>query len=314
MIGIFGGTGFIGRNLIDHLNARGMEFRVFSRREVSDLGVETTIIDFENPETYSGHLKDLTSAILLVSASVPSTFANDIASEVKRNVVPYSTFFQAARSSGIQHVIYLSSGGAVYGPPLSPIISEDHPTNPISPYGCGKLMVEEMIRTMSVEGRWTYTIIRASNPVGRYQSSEKGQGLVARALSAAVSNRELEIWGDGSSLRDYIDVRDLCEVITRTLNAEVARNQIYNVGMGKVYSVNEIVEMCSSVAGVEIKKTYVKEKSFLVKDVKLEIEKARRHLAWTPNFDIRSSIESEFSHASALISDAGSAPHLSING
>ncbi|PDQ17200.1 hypothetical protein CN311_31285 [Mesorhizobium sanjuanii] len=300
MIGVFGATGFIGRNLVGHLSAEGVEFRAFARRKIADLGAETTVIDFEDPETYESHLKDLTSAILLVSASVPSTFADDIASEVKRNVVPYSQFFHAARSSDIRHIVYLSSGGAVYGPPIWPVISEDHPTNPISPYGCGKLMVEDMIRTMSVEGRWTYTIIRASNPVGRYQSSEKGQGLVARALGAARLNRVLEVWGDGSSLRDYIDVRDLCEVIARTLTFESAKNQLYNVGMGKVYSVNEIVDMCSSISGVEIEKRYVEEKSFLVKDVRLKVEKVCGHLGWHPKFDIYSAIQSEFAHTPAL--------------
>ncbi|MER9406667.1 NAD-dependent epimerase/dehydratase family protein [Mesorhizobium caraganae] len=313
MIGIFGGGGFIGRNLIDYLNAAEVEFRVFSRRDVPNLNGRTTIIDFEEPESYIEYLKDLEAVVLLVSASVPSTFANDIASEIKRNVVPYARFLQAARSTGIRHIVYLSSGGAVYGPPLSSVISEEHPTNPISPYGCGKLMVEEMIRTMSTEGRWTYTILRASNPIGRYQSSKKGQGLVARALDAAMTNRTLEIWGDGSSLRDYVDVRDLCEVIGRALRAEVAKNQIYNVGMGKVYSINEIVEICSSVSKVMIKRLYVEEKKFLVKDVKLEIDKVRSHLAWQPRFDVRSSIESEFSHAYDSNSDGEPGSYLSTS-
>ncbi|MER9335544.1 NAD-dependent epimerase/dehydratase family protein [Mesorhizobium sp. M0293] len=303
MIGIFGGSGFIGRNLIDHLNATEIGFRVFSRREVPGLDAKTTIINFESPESYVEYLRDLEVVVLLVSASVPSTFANEIASEVERNVLPYSRFLQAARSTGIQHVVYISSGGAVYGPPLSPVISEEHPTNPISPYGCGKLMVEEMIRTMSTEGRWTYTIIRASNPIGRYQSSEKGQGLVARALDAAISNRALEIWGDGGSLRDYIDVRDLCDVVERCLGAESARNQVYNVGMGKVYSVNEIVDLCADVTGMQIERKYVREKSFLVRDVRLKIDKVCQQLEWKPKFDVRSPIESEFAHA--LVASGG---------
>ncbi|AZO25103.1 NAD-dependent epimerase/dehydratase family protein [Mesorhizobium sp. M1E.F.Ca.ET.045.02.1.1] len=301
MIGVFGGSGFIGRNLVDCLNEEQRSFRVFSRRKVVGLHAETKIIDFEQPESYREYLKGLETVILLVSASVPSTFANDIASEVERNVLPYSRFLRAARSTGIRHIVYVSSGGAVYGQPIAPIITEEHPTNPISPYGCAKLMIEEMIRTMSTEGGWTYTILRASNPIGRYQSSEKGQGLVARALDAAVSNTALDIWGDGTSLRDYIDVRDLCDVIARSLTAEVVKNEIYNVGSGSVYSINEIVEICSSVSRTEIKKNYISQKSFLVKDVKLSIDKAMRDLNWKPKFDVWSSIESEFTHTIALI-------------
>lgn len=301
MIGVFGGSGFIGRNLVDRLNETQRSFQVFSRRDVAGLHAEIKIIDFEKPESYREYLKNLETVVLLVSASVPSTFANDIASEVERNVLPYSRFLRAARSTGIRHIVYVSSGGAVYGQPMVPIITEEHPTNPISPYGCAKLMIEEMIRTMSAEGGWTYTILRASNPIGRYQSSEKGQGLVARALDAAVSNTVLDIWGDGTSLRDYIDVRDLCDVIGRCLTAEVAKNEIYNVGAGRVNSVNEIVDICSSVSGIEINKRYIEQKSFLVKDVKLSIDKVARDLDWGPKFDVWSSIEAEFAHTFALI-------------
>lgn len=301
MIGVFGGSGFIGRNLVERLNETQQSFQVFSRRNVVGLKGEVKIINFEEPESYREYLEGLETVVLLVSASVPSTFASDIASEVERNVLPYSRFLRAARSTGVRHIVYVSSGGAVYGQPMAPIITEEHPTNPISPYGCAKLMIEEMIRTMSAEGGWTYTILRASNPIGRYQSSEKGQGLVARALDAAVSNTVLDVWGDGTSLRDYIDVRDLCDVVGRSLTAEVMKNEIYNVGSGRVHSVNEIVEICSSVSGFEIRKRYIEQKSFLVKDVKLSIDKMVRDLDWEPKFDVWSSIEAEFAHTFALI-------------
>ncbi|RWA68564.1 MAG: NAD-dependent epimerase/dehydratase family protein [Mesorhizobium sp.] len=301
MIGVFGGSGFIGRNLVDRLNETQRSFQVFSRRNVAGLRAETKIIDFEKPESYREYLEGLETVILLVSASVPGTFANDIASEVEKNVLPYSRFLRAARSTGIRHIVYVSSGGAVYGQPIEPIITEQHPVNPISPYGCAKLMIEEMIRTMSTDGGWTYTILRASNPIGRYQSSEKGQGLVARALDAAISNTVLDIWGDGTSLRDYIDVRDLCEVIDRSITSEVMKKDVYNVGSGKVYSVNDIVEICSSVSGIQIKTRYIEQKSFLVKDVKLSIDKVMGDLDWRPKFDARSSIEAEFAHTFALI-------------
>ncbi|RWE34815.1 NAD-dependent epimerase/dehydratase family protein [Mesorhizobium sp.] len=302
MIGVFGGSGFIGRNLVDRLNKTHRSFQVFSRRNVAGLHADIKIIDFERPESYREYLKRLETVVLLVSASVPSTFANDIASEVEKNVLPYSRFLRVARSTGIRHFIYVSSGGAVYGQPIASIITEEHPTNPISPYGCAKLMIEEMIRTMSAEGEWTYTILRASNPIGPYQSPEKGQGLVARALDAAISNTVLDIWGDGTSLRDYIDVRDLCDVIERCVSAEIAQNEIYNVGAGRVNSVNEIVEICAAVSGIEIKKSYIESKSFLVKDVRLSIDKMVRDLGWRPKFDVQSSIKAQFAHTFAVTS------------
>lgn len=302
MIGIFGGSGFIGRNLIDHSIAHGLAFRAFARRPVPGLEDRTTIIDFERPETYIHHLDSLASVVLLTTASVPSTFANDIGSEVEQNVLPYSRFLTASLQSGIKHVVFLSSGGAVYGVPEADTVSEEHPTRPISPYGCGKLMIEEMIRTVSRTAPWTYTIFRPSNPVGRYQSHGKGQGLVAHVLNAALTGRAVEVWGDGSSRRDYIDVRDVCRAITIALSHPNARNETYNVGMGTTYSVNDVLDICSKITGISVARAYTAEKDYLVKDIVLGVDKIKSSLDWTAQYDIYAAIESEFRGMAQVVS------------
>jgi UDP-glucose 4-epimerase len=294
MIGIFGASGFIGRNLIDLLVADGVAFQAFARRPVPGVEDQTVIIDFDRAETYVHHLNRLTSVVLLASASVPSTFANDIGSEVKQNVLPYSRFLTLSQHFSIQHLVYLSSGGAVYGVPQADLVSESHPTNPISPYGCGKLMIEEMIRTVSRTASWTYTVFRPSNPIGRYQSPDKGQGLVAHVLDASVTGRAVEIWGDGSSLRDYVDVRDVCRAIAIALTHSRAKNEVFNVGMGRAYSVNDILNICANVTGINVERRYTAEKEYLVRDVVIDVAKANRFLGWTATYDISSAIKSQF--------------------
>src|SRR5688572_3250796 len=138
MIGLFGASGFIGRNLVDHLTAQGVPFRAFSRRPVSGLDGDTAVIDFEDSASYAGQLEGLTSVVLLVSASVPGTYPADLPSEVAKNVLPYARFFKAIEGTAIRRVVYLSSGGTVYGLPQSELIEEGHPRKPVSPYGCAK--------------------------------------------------------------------------------------------------------------------------------------------------------------------------------
>lgn len=290
MIGIFGASGFIGRNLIDYFDQREIPFRAFVRRQGLQLA-NMTVIDFDDPATYRHHFEGLSAAVLLVSASVPATFANDLVSEVDRNVVPHVKFLQSMRGSSIRHVVYLSSGGTIYGIPQQPKISEEHPTLPISTYGCGKLMVENAIRTLSVGEGWSYSILRASNPIGKYQSPEKGQGVVAAAVRAAFLGTPIDIWGNGQALRDYIDVRDLCAAIDTVLKPEGQKRAIYNVGSGKSLSVNEVIDLCSYACGRPIRRNYVPEKSFLVKDVELNCDAIRRDTGWKADFDISGAIQ-----------------------
>ncbi|MBM2711148.1 NAD-dependent epimerase/dehydratase family protein [Mesorhizobium caraganae] len=291
MIGIFGASGFIGRNLVDHFNQKNIPFRGFVRRAAFAQTANMTLIDFDDPATYRDHLKELSAVVLLVSASVPATFANDLVSEVSRNVVPHIKFLQSIRGTSIEHVVYLSSGGTIYGVPRQSSITEEHPTLPISTYGCGKLMIESAIKTLSAGAGWNYSILRASNPIGKYQSPEKGQGLVAAAVRAAFLGAPIDIWGDGKALRDYIDVRDLCAAIDIVLRPQERKRQIYNVGLGRSVSVNEIVDLCSYACGKPIFRNYIPEKSFLVRDVELNCDAITRDTGWKAKFDISDAIQ-----------------------
>ncbi|MBZ9845832.1 NAD-dependent epimerase/dehydratase family protein [Mesorhizobium sp. CA5] len=292
MIGIFGASGFIGRNLVDLFAQKKVPFRGFVRRERFVQSPNMTLIDFDDPSTYRDHLNGLDAVVLLVSASVPATFANDLVSEVNRNVLPHIKFLQSIRGTSIRHVIYLSSGGTIYGVPQQSSITEAHPTLPISAYGCGKLMIENAIRTMSLGGEWSYSILRPSNPIGRYQSSEKGQGLVAAAVRAAFLGVPIDVWGNGEALRDYMDVRDLCAAIDTMLRPQLRRNAIYNVGLGRSFTVNQIIDLCAYACDRPIRRNYISEKPFLVKNVELNCDAIRRETEWSAVYDISDAIQS----------------------
>ena len=217
---------------------------------------KTILMDFENPASYVAELHDLTSAALLISASTPGTFVDDLSSEIRMNVLPYSLFLKAINGTSISRVLYFSSGGTVYGPAQVPLIDEEHPTVPISPYGCGKLMIESMIKTLSAEADWSYTILRPTNPIGPFQNAKKGQGLIAAAVNACLFGREIEIWGDGSSVRDYFDVRGLCRAAGAALSSPQAEDQVFNVSSGRGLSVNDVLNLVEMTIGSKIKRNY----------------------------------------------------------
>lgn len=289
MIGIFGGSGFIGRNLIDHLVAQGASFKVFSRSAVPGFETCTVLIDFADPTTYRQHLRDLTSAVLLVSASGPGTFVNDMPSEVERNVLPYARFFETIESFHVNRIVYLSSGGTVYGVAETKLINEAHPTKPINHYGCAKLMIEGMIHATSARAPWTYTILRPSNPIGWYQTPGKGQGLVAQVVHCGLSGETMEVWGDGSTVRDYFDVRDLCQAVTLVLNSPDAYNSAFNVGSGKARSVLQVIDEVRQILGLDLS---VKYKPARAADVDRNVLGSERLLSigWRPEWSFESGV------------------------
>ncbi|UUP18241.1 NAD-dependent epimerase/dehydratase family protein [Nitratireductor thuwali] len=303
MIGIFGGTGFIGRNLVEFLTAKGNTVRSFGRRASSLKENDTVHIDFSDPLSYSNYLNELDTVILLVSASVPSTFPNNIAKEVEENVLPYARFLKALEGKPVQHLVYLSSGGAVYGSPHTVPVNETHPRNPISAYGCAKLMIEEAIRTWSLRSRWSYTILRPSNPIGKYQAVDRGQGLVAAAVQAAITGSSMEIWGSGDTLRDYLHVLDLCHAIELATSIGRGKNEIYNVCMGSSVSINQVIDLCEKALKKRINVIYTEQKSYLVKNIVMDCSRIRSDLNWHTSFTVRDGIDDFVSYCIDLNSN-----------
>ena len=262
MIGLFGGAGFIGRHLCARLIAAGRDVRVLDRELALDTfadhfhGIETAAMDFEDPSSYAASLDGIEVAVMLVSASVPGTFADDLAGEIVHNVLPYGRFVKAieghAAPGGLRRVVYLSSGGTVYGVPRQTPIAETHATRPISPYGCGKLMIEDLLGTAGRGGGFDHVVLRPANPVGPGQSGERGQGLVATILHKAARGEALTMWGDGSAVRDYFDVRDLAAAIEAVLDDPALAGETLNVGSGEGLSMLDVIDLVTRATGREV--------------------------------------------------------------
>jgi UDP-glucose 4-epimerase len=284
VLGIFGG-GFIGQHLIEELDARGLPYRQFSRTAAKP-GCQ--VIDFERPDTYAHELASLKTVVLLISQSSPATFLAHPDAEVEHNVLAYSRFFRAIETSGVKHVVYLSSGGTVYGATKeqSPL-GETHQLEPTSYYGCAKVMIEALVRTSClVQGR-TYTILRPANPVGTHQLVRNGVGVVAAAIRSLRTGIPFVVWGDGGVVRDYFDVRDLCEALIRIVTPDAGTNQIYNVSSGVGRSILEVLDQVSGIAGVTVKTQRYPARSIDVPVNVLSSRKIREHLGWqaTTSFD-----------------------------
>lgn len=287
MIAIWGANGFIGRHLVRALQEQGAEeCRLFARDfDGFPFPVPPTMAcyeaDFKQPDSYLRALKGCRTLVLLVSASGARRFADDPAAEIAENVMPYRALFQslATESHDIERLVFLSSGGAVYGAGVQEPVAEDAPLAPVSPYGCAKKDIEAALMAFAAETGCDSVILRPSNPVGLWA---KRPHIVGAALHSAKTGAVLPIFGDGQTVRDFFSVRDLAEAISLACRHPAAKNQIFNIGSGKPCTVNEVIAMVRETTGAALPVAYREAHAADVPYNVLDCRKIGAALGWRP--------------------------------
>ncbi|MDG3546683.1 UDP-glucose 4-epimerase GalE [Methanobacterium formicicum] len=196
--------------------------------------------------------------------------------------------------------LVFSSTCATYGNPQKIPLTEDHPQNPINPYGQGKLMVEKVLKDYSSAYGLRYVSLRYFNAAGADPEGEVGERhdpethLIPLILDAAMGKREdIKIFGtdypttDGTCIRDYIHVTDLADAHIKALKylEDGGESEVFNLGNGNGFSVREVIEEARKVTGKEIKATETERRPGDPPVLVGSSEKARKILKWQPKYD-----------------------------
>ncbi len=289
---VLGGNGFIGSHVVDQLLAAGHKVRVFDRsperyREPLKL-VEYRLGRFDDTFQVAEALQGMDAVCHLISTTVPGTSNLDPVADVQNNLVNTLYLLEQMRKKGLRRILYLSSGGTVYGNPESSPISENHPLKPISSYGIVKVAIEKYLFMYQQLYGLQPVILRPSNPYGPRQGHAGVQGLIGTLLARAFSGETLEIWGDGSIVRDYMHVSDLARLCVVALEDNSCG--VFNAGSGEGHSINQIIEMIRDLTGSELKVRYEEARSFDVKEVVLDISSAMQQFDWKPEVELSTGI------------------------
>lgn len=231
---VAGGSGFIGGHFVAHAIARGHEVTVCTRSFGNRL---------DQPRPYAvitGGLKRLVDEFdqyadadvicHFASSTIPATSNADPVRDVTDNLVQTVRLLDAMRTRGCKRIVYLSSGGAVYGVPEYSPINEDHPQNPISSYGIVKSAVERYLALYSVSGGLSAAVVRPANPYGPGQNPVGQIGAIPVFLGAAKAGRPINLYGDGSTVRDFVYIDDLTDLLTRIVETDTTG--VFNCGGG----------------------------------------------------------------------------------
>lgn len=279
---VIGGCGFIGSHVVDCLLQGGVEVRVLDRRPEAFRpplpGVDYVMGDFADTAQVFEALAGMDAVVHLASTTVPATSNLDPVADISGNLIPLVRLLEVMRSAGVRKMIYLSSGGTVYGVPQTDPVSESHPLNPISSYGIVKIAIENYLFMEQALHGLQPVVLRASNPYGPRQGHTGIQGLIGTHLWRLARNEQIEVWGDGSVVRDFLHVKDLAALCLRALQADVTG--IFNAGSGEGASVAEVVDKICATVGGDVTPLYKPGRNFDVPRVVLDVTKAEAELGW----------------------------------
>ena len=285
---ILGGTGFIGRNIVEKLLTDDCRVVLVTRRNNLKFN---TLYNPRNLIIIPGKIGDcdliksllkeykVDTVIHLVSNLIPASTYDEFNVELEEVILPTFELIHHAAQERIRF-IFFSSGGTIYGK-SNDLIRENHELNPINYYGYSKLLIEAHIRFLERIGNLRYTIIRPSNAYGKYQRSQGNQGFIGISLKKVISNEPITIWGDGKVIRDFVYVDDLAEIIKKIIYSAIG-GETYNIGSGQGKTLLEIIELMCNYCNKDVEIQWADSRSVDVNRTILDIAKVQYDFGFAP--------------------------------
>lgn len=304
---VTGGAGFIGSHVADRYLAEGCEVTVLDdlssgrRTRVPD-GAAFVEMGLEDPglddlftegrfDTVNHH-----AAQIDVRVSV-----DDPVRDARTNVAGLLALLERARDHGVARVVYVSSGGVVYGEPQRIPTPESHPKRPLSPYGVAKLAGEHYLGYYAAVHGLEYAALRYSNVYGPRQDPHGEAGVVAIFGRRILSGDPITIFGDGEQERDYVFVGDVAEAnwVASTISLPTALDidsRGWNIGTGRGTSVNALADLLMKIAGREVERTPAPERPGELARSVLDCSRAAAELGWRPRTGLEDGLARTMEH------------------
>ena len=303
---VLGGGGFIGMNLCRRLAASGHRVRAFGRRCLfpGDLdGVEWFQGDFTDAGSVAAAIEGFDIVFHLIHATMPQPANLDMAADLQNNVVPSLALLDFCRRLAVKRVVFVSSGGTVYGCPQQIPTPETAPTTPICAYGISKLAIEKYLALYQYLHGLDYRVLRIANPFGPFQTGLKDQGVVAALIARGLSGRPIEIWGDGSVVRDFVFVDDVVDALRKAALADHGGEQIFNIGSGEGRSLREVIAAIENLLGTALRIEWQPGRAIDVPVSVVAIDRAREALDWAPTTSFEAGLEKTIEWGRRRLSD-----------
>lgn len=282
------GSGFIGSALAVRLRDSGVVVHILSR--------EAVIPHYHYDYLYTGGLSNIdainkilpevNTIIHAASATTPGVSSRTPSIEAESNIEPTLRFLDTLQDHTDKHLVYLSSGGTVYGNTIGGPVTEDTEICPLSYYGAGKVAIETFLGAYSNTCKADVTVLRPSNIYGPGQPYYQGFGVIRTIFKHIKDGTTMEIWGNGEAVRDYLYIDDLVNACIEVLNRRPKLLNVFNIGSGAGFSINSLIEKTEQASGRNLEKVYRPTRSTDVSAIILNHDKLTKATGWIPETSI----------------------------
>jgi len=295
---VTGGTGFIGSHLVKSLIKDNYDVTVYDNFSTSKDNLKSNIKN--SADLIKGDIRDFDFIVdslkgsecvihLAAKISVQESISNP-SETFDVNVNGTKNLLDACKKNNVSKFITTSTA-AVYGRCDRLPISEDHPLQPISPYGQSKLEMENMLKSYSKKHNLDSIILRPFNVYGRSQSKEYA-GVISKFIENIQQNKPLVIYGDGSFTRDFVHIDDVVTAFTLSIShIQAKRAETYNIATGQKTSINSIAKMMLDISGKELDIIYKPSKEGDIPHSQADITKAKKELEYFPKINLQNGLK-----------------------
>lgn len=242
---VLGGSGFIGKNLVQQLLQSNENMVISFDRAESSLvhpNLSQIVGQFDCDTDFASLTFGMDIVVHCISTTSPRNFTG-FYPEFQNNVLPTILLLDACKANSVKKVVYLSSGGTVYGETDDDLLNEEHNCSPICAYGVHKLSVEKIMHVYMRMNWVKCNVVRIANPYGPEQVT-KGVGVISVFIRKILEGSPIELIGDSSNLRDYIYIDDVTDALEKVIHYQ-GNAEVFNVGTGVGTSVTELIQIIS---------------------------------------------------------------------
>lgn len=289
---LVGGSGFLGLALARALAATGYRPHVLSRSTKPGQrdGILFHCGSQDDADVVLPLLRICGTLVHLASTTTPGLSAGRSSVDAIENLLPAARLLELLGTELPERLIFVSSGGAIYGNPERLPTDESHPPCPLSSHAAGKLALEAFFTSFAHNNGIPFTIVRPANLYGPGQTARPGFGLVRTLLDKARRGEALEVWGDGSVVRDYLFIDDTVDACERII-AQPELSGIFNIGSGVGTSISGLIKLVERVTGREIRIISRPSREVDVRAIILNSARLRAATGWMPRTELEPGLQ-----------------------
>jgi len=287
---ILGSEGFIGKEILKSIQSISNLIIacdvIGAHALISNKNVIKHKVDYANTAYIEMLMREykVSHVIHAISTTTPSSSNDNMMFDVKSNLFPMIRFLEASVKVGLKKILFISSGGTIYGEKSTGFFCESDKTDPICSYGIVKLAIEKYLGLFHKLYGLNYLSMRLANPYGIGQDLSKTIGSVGIFTRKIIDSEVINIWGDGSIIRDFIHIDDVTSFVTKAIQSD--KTGIYNVATGVGTSINQLIALIEKYSGKSAHVTYDARRECDVNKVVLDITLAKRDFSWEPEIKL----------------------------